>query len=214
MLFPRIVEYIRLHHIELLTFSNNNRSNTICSNESCQKNLFSIKRRENWVLPNIDDIIRSKITKPSTSSYRYILPKRIQNETSNESITNQNRFENIAKIGEVSKKIINNNVETIDCENIPTEDNIQNSNNENILMGLNINNLPIDITPNQLENSIACEHESTSLNTENFDFIDENLEFDLNTLPIDIFYGDLIINDDLIDDVSLLLCDENIPDDF
>ena len=81
-------------------------------------------------------------------------------------------------------------------------------------MGLNINNLPIDITPNQLENSIACENESTSLNTENFDFIDENLEFDLKTLPIDIFYGDLIINDDLIDDVSLLLCDENIPDDF
>ena len=81
-------------------------------------------------------------------------------------------------------------------------------------MRLNINNLPTDITPNQLENSIACENESTSLNTESFDFIDENLEFDLNTLPIDIFYGDLIINDDLIDDVSLLLCDENIPDDF
>ena len=58
--------------------------------------------------------------------------------TSNENIKNQNYFENISKIGEISIKIISNNVETIDCENISTEVNIQHLNNEDIFMGLNV----------------------------------------------------------------------------
>ena len=70
MLFPSIVNYIRMHNIESITFLNNDGSRTICQNQNCQKNLFSNKKRKCFNLFYLGDI--SKIRNENLISNKCI----------------------------------------------------------------------------------------------------------------------------------------------
>ena len=71
MLFPLIVNYIRMYNIESITFFNNVGSRATSQSQNCQKNLFSNKKeRKCFNLPDLGDI--SKIRNENLISNKCI----------------------------------------------------------------------------------------------------------------------------------------------